>query len=352
MSITGSDGSGGAGIQADVKTIADMGGYPVTALTAITVQNSKSLADIQYLPTDWVVKQVRAIIDDLHPTVAKIGLVGSGPTVERLRHEVIGCRHIVLDPGLISSSGKRMADDATLAAFVDILLPESSLLMLKCNEAELILHTTILSDDDMLGAARRFCEMGAKWVLLRGGSHIEGQLTALLYSENYSRFFTSYNTEGWRKHGVGGALSAAIATRLGMGDDMLSAIRKAHEYIHSQVVYSVAAETKSFRPSDLYNEFLSHLAANYQTAHDVKFYADKLCITSRYLSLITDKVVSKSPKQVIDDYVMNQAKVLLESSRMTIQEVAGKLGFSSQAMFCRYFKHYEGRTPTEFRGQF
>src|SRR3712207_9480495 len=94
---------------------------------------------------------------------------------------------------------------------------------------------------------------------------------------------------------------------------------------------------------------LSHLAANYQTAHDVKFYADKLCITSRYLSLITDKVVSKSPKQVIDDYVMNQAKVLLESSRMTIQEVAGKLGFSSQAMFCRYFKHYEGRTPTEFR---
>ena len=201
----------------------------------------------------------------------------------------------------------------------------------------------------MLNAARRLHDMGAQWVLLRGGSHVKGQLTALLYGENKGRFFTSYNTEGWQRHGVGGALSTAIATRLGLGDDMETAIDKAHEYIHSQIVYAVSPEDKCLRPSDLYNRFLSLIAEHYQEAHDVGFYADRLCITSRYLSQVTDKVVGKTPKHVIADYVMSEAKVLLNSSRLTVQEIADKLGFSSQALFGRFFKSQEGCSPSAYR---
>ncbi|MBO1362414.1 bifunctional hydroxymethylpyrimidine kinase/phosphomethylpyrimidine kinase [Prevotella sp. A2931] len=350
LSVTGSDCSGNVGVQADVKTIADMGGYPLTAVTAITIQNSQSLIDISHLSAELVLKQVRTVLDDMRPAVAKVGLLGDSDVISPLRNEIISCKYIVLDPGIISSSGRRLIDNETLAAIRNYLIPETSLLMLKCKEAELILKTPILSDEDMLNAARQLHEMGAQWVLLRGGSHVRGQLTALLYGQNKKKFFTSYNTEGWRRHGVGGALSAAIATRLGFGDDMEQAISKAHEYIHSQVVYAVSAENKSLRPSDIYNQFLSLIAENYQTAHDVRFYAEKLCITPRYLCQITDKVVAKTPKQVIADYVISQAKVLLDSSRLTIQEIANKLGFSSQALFGRFFKSQEGRSPSAYRG--
>lgn len=349
LSITGSDCSGSVGVQADVKTISDMGGYPLTAITAITVQSRKALEDVAYLPTALVVKQVRSVVEEAHPAVVKVGLLGGGDMISALRHEIIGCKHIVLDPGIISSGGRRLVGDEALAALQAGLVPEASLLMLKCKEAEVILKESILSDEDMLNAARRLHDMGAQWVLLRGGSHVKGQLTALLYGENKGRFFTSYNTEGWQRHGVGGALSTAIATRLGLGDDMETAIDKAHEYIHSQIVYAVSPEDKCLRPSDLYNRFLSLIAEHYQEAHDVGFYADRLCITSRYLSQVTDKVVGKTPKHVIADYVMSEAKVLLNSSRLTVQEIADRLGFSSQALFGRFFKSQEGRSPSAYR---
>lgn len=354
LSVTGSDCMGGVGVQADAKTISDMGGVPLTAITAVTVQDTKSIKSIHFLDTDLIVSQVRTVIEDLHPKAVKVGLVGRAETVVALRKEIIACKSIVLDPGLLTSSGMQMVEAETVHAFVRELIPEATLLMLKCHEAERLLRMSILSDDDMLEASRRLVDMGAKWVLLRGANYTEGQLTALLYGKDegggvQSHFFSSYNTEGWQKHGVGGALSTAIATRLGMGDDVPHAISKAHEYIHSQVVYKVTSESPVSRTADIYNQFLSLIADNYYSAHDVHFYADKLCITTRYLNQVTDKVVGKSPKQVIADYLMHEAKVLLESSRMTVQEISDKLGFSSQAMFSTFFKLQEGETPSDFR---
>ena len=194
LSITGSDCSGSVGVQADVKTIADMGGYPLTAVTAITIQNTQSLIDISYLPAELVLKQVRTVLDDMRPTVAKVGLLGHSDAIVALRNEIIRCKYIVLDPGIISSGGRRLIDDETLIAIRNYLIPETSLLMLKCKEAELILKTPIFSDEDMLDAAQKLHEMGARWVLLRGGNHVQGQLTALLYGQNKKKFFTSYNT--------------------------------------------------------------------------------------------------------------------------------------------------------------
>lgn len=351
LSITGSDNTGEAGIQADIKTITALGGNALTAVTTVTVQDSGGIRGLLDLPRHMVIGQVKAIIESQHPRAVKIGMVRDAETIRALKHEVIGCPHLVVVPGIVTSHGRRLLDDGAIDALQRDLIPVAELLLIRCNEAELLLHSTIASDDDMLRAARTLQQMGAKAVLLRGGHQVEGRLTALLYGEGLQQFFTSQNTEGWQRHGVGGALSSAIATRLALGDDMATAISRAHDYMHSQVVYAVEGKGQGHRPADLYNDFMTLIAAHYRTAHDVAFYADRLAITPRYLSRITTQVVDKTPKRVIDDYLMKEAAGLLTASRLTIGEVSAKLGFSSPAMFSTFFSSREGHSPNEYRNE-
>lgn len=342
LSISGSDSTGQSGIQADIQTIAALGGHALTAVTCIPDYA---------LPSEVVLAQVSSIISTFHPKAIKVGLVTDCETIRLLRNEVIATNRLVVAPGIFDADGRQMIDDEAVKAIAKYLVPEALLLMLRCKDAEKMLGLSIKTDDDMLEAAKKLREMGAEWVLLRGGQHTKGRLTALLYNASTSQFFTSYNTEGWQKHGVAGALSAAITVRLGMGDDVPTAIRNAHDFIHSQVVYAKDTDEKSHRSIDLYNAFVSLVAEHYREAHDVSFYADKLCITTRYLSQITDNVVSKSPKQIIADYLMSEAKSYLETTRLTIQEITDKLGFSSQALFCKFFKNQANTSPTEYRSR-
>ena len=341
LSINGFDSTGQAGIGADIQTIAALGGYAVSAVSCVGDYS---------LPPDTVLKQVGDIISTLHPKAIKVGLVTDSETVQRLRDEVIACRRLVVAPGIFDADCKPMVSDDVVEATKRHLVPEALLLMLRCRDAEKMLGISIRTDDDMLDAARRLHEMGAEWVLLRGARHIKGRLIALLYSQNKTQFFSSYNTEGWQKHGVAGALSAAITTRLGMGDDVPTAVRNAHDFIHSQVVYAKPDEMGG-RSIDIYNRFVSLVAEHYRTAHDVAFYADRLCITTRYLSQVTDNVVGKSPKQIIADYLLSEAKSYLETTRLTIQEITDKLGFSSGALFCKFFKTQASISPTEYRSR-
>jgi hydroxymethylpyrimidine/phosphomethylpyrimidine kinase len=341
LSINGSDSSGQSGIGADIQTIAALGGYAVSAVTCIGDYT---------LPSDVVLKQAEKSISTLHPKAIKAGLVTDSETVRMLHDEVIACRRLVVAPGIYDAEGRQMVSDDVIEAIARYLVPEALLLMLRCRDAEKMLGISIRTDDDMLDAARRLHEMGAEWVLLRGARHIKGRLIALLYGQNKTQFFSSYNTEGWQKHGVAGALSAAITTRLGMGDDVPTAVRNAHDFIHSQVVYAKPDEMGG-RSIDIYNRFVSLVAEHYRTAHDVAFYADRLCITTRYLSQITDKVVGKSPKQVIADYIMSEAKTFLDTTCLTIQEIADRLGFSSQVLFCKFFKSQDNMSPSDYRKQ-
>ena len=314
------------------------------------------------MPSNVVMGQTSSIISSFHPKAIKVGLVTDSETIRLLRNEVIATKRLVIAPGIFDANGTQMIDDEAIKAIAKYLVPEALLLMLRCKDAEKMLGLSIKTDDDMLEAAKQLQEMGAEWVLLRGGRHTKGRLTALLFGPEKDnaqssifnvQWFSSYNTEGWQKHGVAGALSAAITVRLGMGDDVPTAIRNAHDFIHSQVVYakevSGGLEGAGRRSIDLYNSFVSLVAEHYREAHDVSFYADKLCITTRYLSQITDNVVSKSPKQIIADYLMSEAKSYLETTRLTIQEIADKLGFSSQALFCKFFKTQANTSPTEYR---
>lgn len=349
LSISGSDSTGQSGIQADIKTIAALGGYAVTAVSSIAVQNSRGVEEIYDVSADVVISQVASIMEDVHPRAVKVGLVRDAETIRRLRSEVIGSRRLVVTAGIFASDGSSLMTDEAIHSVKTYLIPSADLLMLRCRDAEILLGMKIATDDDMLLAAKRFHEMGAEWILLRGGQISEGRLTALLYGEESQQFFSSYNTEGWQRHGVGGALSAAVTTRLGMGDSVPEAIRNAHRFIHSQVVYAKDMDEGKQRPADLYNEFVSLVAGHYSVAHDVSFYADKLCISTRYLSQITRKVAGKTPKQIIANYIILEANKYLDNTRLTIQEISDKLGFSSQVMFCKFFKNQYGMTPTEHR---
>lgn len=348
LCINGSDSMGNSGIQADIRTIKDLGGYAVTVITSVTAQNARGITDSYELPADLVHGQLKAVYEDVHPDAVKIGLVNNPETIKAIRNEVVGCRKIVCSPVIISSYGGLLMNNDSISAYCSHLLPICKLLIVKCTDAEIILRHRICTDNDMRIAVSELHEMGAEWVLLRGGTYSEGRINALLSGNGSARFFSSVNVEGWQRHGVGGTLSTAIAAQLAKGDDTDDAVSNAHNYIHCQVVYS-ASKQKNVQPNALYDRFMSLLSDNYTTAHDVAFYADALSISTRYLSQITKSVCTRSPKQIIDDYIIRESEQLLTTTSMSIQQISIALGFSSQIAFAKFFKSKKGYSPSSLR---
>lgn len=356
LCINGSDSMGHSGIQADIRTIKDLGGYAVTAVTSVTVQNHSGIRAVHELPSALVSGQIRAIYEEVRPNAVKVGMICDPDTIHIVRDEIVGCPHIVCSPVILAANGGCLMSNDAIHAFCHDLLPICSLLMLKCIDAEIILGRRITTDDDMLRAAQDLQERGAQWVLLRGGTYLEGHINALLKGPvestpqgTHQQFFSSVNIEGWQRHGVGGTLSTAIATRLSLGDDLPLAVSHAHDYLRNQVVFTSAESSVNLRPNDLYNRFLSLLAAHYREAHDVTFYADQLSISTRYLSQITSTVSGQSPKQVIDNYLLKETEQLLMSTSLTIQEISQTLGFSSQMVFAKFYKTKRGYSPSDYR---
>lgn len=343
LTITGSDNTGGSGLQLDLRVITEMGCRALTAATCIVMR------DVVNFPAHIIRQQIESVIAEGHPRAVKVGLIRTPEAAGVISEGIAGIRRIVVAPGIMASNNVQLVDDETIDAIRRRLVPMASLLVLRQVEAEKILGVGIATDQDMVAAAQSFINMGAEYVMIRGGRITEGRVSALLLGHDTKQFFSSYNIEGWKQHGVGGALSTAVATRLGMGDGVPDAVRNAHEFVHSRIVYSVGGNGKRLRPADIYNAFMNHLSNNYQRAHDVAFYADRLCITPRYLSQITNESVSKSPKQVIADYLMGEARQMLENSRLSVKEVSDGLGFQAVSVFCKFFKQQEGCTPGEYR---
>lgn len=354
LTITGSDTTGGAGVQADIQTITGLGGNAASVITTITSQNSQGISDIFVLPVQVVKAQLDAIMADIHPRAVKVGMVHDTDTIRLIRREVVGCPHIVCAPGLLTSRGERLMDEASLHCYISQIFPIVSLLVLKCTEASLILNTEVSTSEQMIAAARQLLLMGPSAVFLRGGQGEDGMVTGMLLQANdpeHPHFFSSPNQEGWRLHGVGGTLSSAIAVRLAMDDDIPTALHHAHLYIRSQVVYSVSSNNRSIRQVELYNRLMEFLSLHHKEQREVSFYADKLSVTPRYLSDVTSRIVGKSPKQLIAEYVMKEAESLLSQTSLTVQEVAQELSFPTQAAFAKFFRQQKGCSPSDFRMQ-
>ena len=365
MTITGSDSTGGAGVQADIRTIAALGGYALGVVTSVTVQNHQGIHAVHDLPADIVVGQVRAILDDVFPRAIKVGMIRDVESIRQLGKEIVACSRVVCDPGLVSSRGERLVNDQVVDAFRRWILPKVKVLTLKRSDAAVLLGHGVESSEEMVKTAKELMTMGPEAVLMQGGRYAGGVLTDMLVMEGVDDpvYFSSPDIEGWRLHGVGGTLSSAIAIYLGQGDAVEVAVRRAHEYIQSLVVYSVDAldgkgnalsqrvrpAAVSSRQVELYNRLMALVAEHYREARDVAFYAQQMRVTTKYLSQITRRLTDKSPKQVISDYLMREVERDLISTSLTIQEIAYQYGFETQSLFCKFFRNQRGCSPTAFR---
>lgn len=235
LSIAGSDSGGGAGIQADLKTFAALGCYGTSAVTAITVQNTVGVFDIHPIPAAIVAGQIKAVLDDIKPSAIKIGMIQSSATALAITGLLKAYPHIpiVLDPVMISSSGRKLLDDATLRILQEQLFPLVTLLTPNLDEAAVLSGLPIDSVEDMQAAAAR---ISCNAVLVKGG-HLSGTQLYNVYQDKSGNqhIFPSEAIATRNTHGTGCTLSSAIAAFLARGEALIAAIEKAGSYMHNAI---------------------------------------------------------------------------------------------------------------------
>ncbi|MHC6204731.1 bifunctional hydroxymethylpyrimidine kinase/phosphomethylpyrimidine kinase [Breznakiellaceae bacterium SP9] len=232
LSVAGSDSSGGAGIQADLKTMCALGVYGMTAITAVTVQNTQGVYGVQEIEASVVAAQIEAVYADIRVDAVKVGMVSSVAIIRTIK-EVLSrlvARNIVIDPVMVSKSGYPLlrpdAQEAIreLAAIADIITPNIP-------EAEILSGLSIKTKADMEAAAREIAALGAKGVLVKGGHRAGDDAQDIFFMDGCLFRFPAKRIDTKHTHGTGCTLSAAIASRLAMGDAPEAAVRSAKDYI-------------------------------------------------------------------------------------------------------------------------
>ena len=229
LTIAGSDPSGGAGIQADLKTFHRFRVYGTSAITLITVQNSVGVSRVELLPADLVVQQIGAVCADFPPAAAKTGALGGIEIIEAIAAFHLPCP-LVIDPVMISKHGAPLMAESARGALRNLLLPQATLVTPNLHEAAAITGMEVASVDAMRDAARRIADMGAKAVLVKGG-HLEGDAIDILLSNGIFDEFRSARLPTRHTHGTGCTFSAAITALLARGLELRAAVAEAKAFI-------------------------------------------------------------------------------------------------------------------------
>src|SRR5579872_631645 len=222
LTIAGSDPSGGAGLQADLKTFHRFGVYGEAAVTLITVQNTRGVRRTHILDPELVREQVEAILEDIPPAAAKTGALGNRAVMEAVARIEFPCP-LVVDPVTISSSGARLGDA------IDALLPRAYLLTPSLEEASLLAGFPVAGVESMREAAQKIASMGPKNVLVKGG-HLEGEAIDILFDGSFHEF-RAPRIETRHTHGTGCTYSAAITAELAKGAGLIEAIERAKIFV-------------------------------------------------------------------------------------------------------------------------
>lgn len=235
LSIAGSDCSGGAGIQADLKAISALGGYAATAITAITVQNTCGVRAIHAIPPQFVKGQIEAVMEDIHPDAIKIGMINDVTIVKVIAESIrkYQPKWVVFDPVMVSTSGCKLIEDEAIESLKTELMPLSDLITPNLKEAEVLIGRSIETLGEMEEAAKALLRFGSKAVLLKGG-HLNGcEMTDVLRFADREEpvLYKGEKTESRNTHGTGCTLSSAIATLLAQGLSMEQAAGKAKQYV-------------------------------------------------------------------------------------------------------------------------
>jgi hydroxymethylpyrimidine/phosphomethylpyrimidine kinase len=236
LSIAGSDSGGGAGIQADLKTFAALGCFGMTAITALTSQNTLGVRSIHAVPLDILRDQIDAVVEDIGADAVKIGMLHSAATVREVaaalkRHEL---RTVVLDPVMIATSGAVLIDDEAVDVLVRELFPLATVITPNLDEAALLARQPLHNEADMEQAARKLLDMGAPAVLLKGG-HLRGDTVSdlLLARGAAPMWLRGARIASRNTHGTGCTLSSAIASHLALGADLSQAVRQSRDFVRS-----------------------------------------------------------------------------------------------------------------------
>ena len=236
LSIAGSDSSGGAGIQADIKTIMAHGSYAMTVITVLTAQNTTGVYGISEVAPEFVENQLDCVFTDIFPDAVKIGMVYSaaiiGSIAKKLKQHQ--ARNIVLDPVMVATSGGRLLSDDSIESLKAELMPLADLITPNIPEAECLCGFGIHSRLDMVRAAKKIAATYAGSILIKGGHLFDSADDFLLiqdYKGSEEVWFPGVKIDNPNTHGTGCTLSAAIACNLAAGDEMKAAVKKAKDYV-------------------------------------------------------------------------------------------------------------------------
>lgn len=289
LTITGSDGTGGSGVQADIRFISSLGGVAASAVTSITVQNTLGIQEFYDLPVDVVRQQIEAIINDLQPQVVKVGLLRRTDHVEMVAEVLKKYRphHVVYAPVLTSTKGEQLVSEKVFEAIENLLIPQC---------------TIVLRPTDL--------------------------------------------PTGQRRHGHANQLASAVAYYLNLGETDSEAMLHAQAYLRQLPIDY--AEGNS-RVEELYNLFMDTVERHFNHYADVSFYAEQVNVSPRYLGQVTRRIANRSPKTIIDERIMSEIASLLTTTNKPLKEIAQLLGFSSQSHLSRFFRQHKGMSPSDFK---
>ena len=238
LTIAGSDSGGGAGIQADLKTFAALGCYGMSAITALTAQNTVGVQAIHAVPPSFLKAQLQSVIEDIGVDAVKIGMLHEPGVVEVVAWAIehYHLQHVVLDPVMVATSGDRLIADETVRVLVERLFPLASVITPNLDEASLLLEQPIESVEALSTAAHALLAQGAKAVLLKGG-HLNGEqvVDVLARPGQTDVVLSSSRIVSQNTHGTGCTLSSAIAAHLALGQSLEQAVHSARAYILSAI---------------------------------------------------------------------------------------------------------------------
>ena len=233
--IAGSDSSGGAGIQADIKTVTALGSYAMTAITAITAQNTTGVKSIIPVPPKEIFNQISFTIKDIRPNAIKIGMLHSNKVIESVVRSLknVNIKNIVLDPVMVAKGGARLINDKAIKMLKNVLIKKVTLITPNIPEAEILTNTNIRSKEDMIFAAHKLLEVGANNVLIKGGHLTSKTVQDIFVSKSDIKIFNNKRYQTKNTHGTGCTLSSAITTFLSCGKPIKKSCELGINYVNS-----------------------------------------------------------------------------------------------------------------------
>ena len=235
--IAGSDSSGGAGIQADIKTVTSLGCYAMTAITAVTAQNTTGVKSIISIKPQEISNQIEFTSQDIKPNAIKIGMLHSKKVISAVMRSLkkINVSKIVLDPVMVAKGGARLIDNQAIKVIKNRLIKKIFLITPNIPEAEILTKMTINSTNDMVKAGKILISLGAKNVLIKGGHLKSKKMNDILLNKKIIKIFRSKKYNSKNTHGTGCTLSSAIATNLSCGKDLIKSCEHGIKYVNEAI---------------------------------------------------------------------------------------------------------------------